>query len=330
MQSYLDMVQYRRPHGSVSEAAFIGRFISPLGVEIDGSGNLIKRIGTAPVLWSCHTDTVHRSDGIQKVAIHEGHVVLALDEIESNCLGADCTTGVWLMVEMIKAGVEGLYVFHRGEECGGIGSSYIASKTPELLKDIQFAIAFDRFGTKSIITHQFGRCASDEFALSMKDQLDGLDLDDGGIFTDTANYTDIVPECTNLSVGYYGHHGKAEKQNLAFMSWLLEKMIALDVSKLVVKRKPGESEYRSFGYGRSSYGRYGGLGRYGRSSYDMFEEDYYPAYQARSVLSDSADRVLSQGKQDMIELVKDNPEAVADLLDQYGLTAADIEAYIYT
>ena len=331
MQTYLDMIVYRRPHASATEEAFIERFLTPLGVETDEAGNVIKRIGTAPVLWSCHTDTVHRMEGIQKVAIDKGQVVLAEDEKESNCLGADCTTGVWLMVEMIKAGVEGLYIFHRGEECGGKGSSHIATKTPELLDGIKFAIAFDRYGTNSVITHQFGRCASDEFANSLKDQLDGFKLDDGGIFTDTANYTGIVPECTNISVGYYGHHGMGERQNLAFMSWLLDKMIALDISKLVEKRKPGEDDYRSFGRTRTygSYG-YGNSNRYlgWGSAYDMYEEDYYTA-QAATIFQRPAERIVSQGKQDMIDLVRDNPEAVADLLDQYGLTATDIEAFIY-
>lgn len=40
----------------------------------------------------------------------------------SNCLGADCTVGVWLITEMIKAGVAGIYVIHNNEEVGCIGS----------------------------------------------------------------------------------------------------------------------------------------------------------------------------------------------------------------
>ena len=36
--------------------------------------------------------------------------------------------------------------------------------------------------------------------------------DTGGSFTDTANYTDIIPECTNLSCGYYNAHTQSEYQ----------------------------------------------------------------------------------------------------------------------
>ena len=127
MQSYLDMLAYKRPNGSASERKFINRFLRPLSVQEDAAGNLIKRIGTAPVLWSSHTDTVHRDSGKQHVILCEDGYVRA---VGSDCLGADDASGMWIMIEMIKAGVEGLYIFHRGEECGGHGSSHIASKTP--------------------------------------------------------------------------------------------------------------------------------------------------------------------------------------------------------
>lgn len=313
MQSYIDMIKYCRPAGSATEEAFIERFLTPLGVSRDGAGNLIKRIGAAPVLWSCHTDTVHHDEGFQKVSVVDDFVVLDKDST-SNCLGADCTTGVWLMVEMIKANVEGLYIFHRGEECGGIGSDYIAKKTPELLKDIKFAIAFDRYATKSVITHQFGRCASDEFADSLIEQFPGFEKDDGGVFTDTANYTDLIGECTNVSVGYYGHHGKTECQDLRHMTWLLDKLVSLDVSKLTAKREPGEEDWSAYRW--RSYKTF--------NDFD-FEEDFYPVHRTKYLSpSTPPDR-----KAELIELIVSNPDAIADLLDQYGLTATDVEAYIY-
>lgn len=43
----------------------------------------------------------------------------------SNCLGADCTTGVWLILEMIKARIPGIYVIHNDEEIGCIGATNI-------------------------------------------------------------------------------------------------------------------------------------------------------------------------------------------------------------
>ena len=81
------------------------------------------------------------------------------------------------MLEMIKASVPGLYIFHRDEEVGGKGSKYISINTPEILKGIQFAIAFDRYGTTSVITEQMGgKCASREFADSIYSFLPGVYL----------------------------------------------------------------------------------------------------------------------------------------------------------
>lgn len=238
----LDMLTHCRPHGSKSEKAFSRRYLDPLGCRSDGFGNRILRIGTAPVLWSSHVDTVHRMGGTQLIQVQDGTVRLHRNS-KSNCLGADDTAGVWLMIEMIRRGVEGLYVFHRGEEVGGLGSSFIATKTPELLRDIDFAIALDRKGYDSVITYQGGRCCSDKFAGALSRQL-GMNFkpDDTGLFTDTANYTDLVSECTNLSVGYHMQHGPREWQDITFLEELLDALCALDVSALPVSRDPGEPD----------------------------------------------------------------------------------------
>src|SRR5205085_807202 len=96
---------------------------------------------------------------------------------------------------------------------GGKGSGFIADKNKKALDGIKFAIAFDRRGTKSIITFQRSkRCCSDDFAKSLAEQFDlGHTCDTTGSFTDTASYTDLVGECTNISVGYEGAHSQGEE-----------------------------------------------------------------------------------------------------------------------
>ena len=212
------MIRTRRPQGSKTERQFIRRFISPLGVESDKSGNLIKRIGdNSPVMWSCHTDTVHRKGGEQPVQYANGIISLAPNS-NSNCLGADDTAGVWLMREMILAQVPGLYIFHRAEEVGGIGSRHIAANTPKILSNTHYAIALDRKGTNSVITFQSGgRCCSDAFANDLGKRLGDYSVDSFGLFTDTANYMKLVPECTNISVGYTGEHSSSERLNVAHL-----------------------------------------------------------------------------------------------------------------
>lgn len=239
----LEMLEFRRPHGSKTEKTFIRKFITPLGVKFDGCGNRFKKIGSAPILWSCHTDTVHRHSGKQRL-VRVANLV-GQDDEQSNCLGADDALGVWILRQMILAGIEGLYVFHRAEERGGIGSAWIRDTQEEKLKDYRYAIAFDRRNTHSIITHQGGsKTASNEFAKDLADRLDlGHVCDDGGSFTDTANYADCIAECTNVSAGYFFEHTKGEYQDLEYASELLNALLYADLDNLVVNREPGDDGY---------------------------------------------------------------------------------------
>jgi hypothetical protein len=258
---FLEMLTYKRPAGTDTEEQFIRKYVAPTGAEPDRFGNYILRIGGAPIAWCAHTDTVHRTPGRQRLRVRNGIASVrqrrpktvvrkvgktwhsSLDYGE--CLGADDTTGVWLMLEMIRANVPGLYLFHRGEEIGCQGSGYIATHTPDLLDGILYAISFDRRGTDSIVTHQLmHRTASDEFAWSLSDAI-GLEMvpDDTGVFTDSNEYAHIVPECTNVSVGYDQQHTAHETQDLAFVAKLRDRMCKIDLSRLVVEREPALPDY---------------------------------------------------------------------------------------
>lgn len=310
VDSLLDMLTYKRPAGSKAEAKFIKRFLLPLGFKRDNGGNYHKRIGTAPVLWSCHTDTVHRQGGRQVVALSaEGWITAPY----SDCLGADDAAGIWLMCEMIKAGVEGLYVFHAEEEYGGIGSSWLARNHPTYLAEFKWAIAFDRMGCNSVITHQFGdRCCSEEFAEAMCKALggDGWKPDSGGTFTDTANYTDDIGECTNISVGYYDQHTSRERLFLPFLVCLLDTLLGLDLLALPCVRKPGEK-------GSRLYGDFGGSSTsMGSALRAWYEEEGDAVPFKRSSRRASYDTLL--------EAVQNYPDATASILEHLGITAEDI------
>jgi hypothetical protein len=332
-----EMLMWRRPGGSKSERKFIAKYIEPLGVNKDLQGNLIKRIGDAPVLWSCHTDTVHNQGGIQPVE-RAGDVMALPSRKVSNCLGADDTAGVWLMCNMIAAKVAGLYVFHREEESGAQGSRFISKRTPSLLKDIRYAIALDRKGKRDVITHQFGRCCSDAFATSLAEALNvgGLDYtaDSTGIFTDTANYTDLVGECTNLSVGYYGQHSKQEIQDGAHCAALLEALIKLPTKDLIVARKPGEDDPSDWGswaddwkdyvhgngyvHGMSTTATSTTSGVYGRA-YGSNTQPYTGDWSSH--LDDDRENARVW---DLYSIVREYPEETADFLEQYGVDATEL------
>jgi acetylornithine deacetylase/succinyl-diaminopimelate desuccinylase-like protein len=300
-----DMMAWRRPAGSKTERRWIKEFLEPLGLERDARGNLWKRIGNAPVMWCCHTDTVHGLGGPQRIEVRDGMLRLAADEDLSNCLGADDTAGCWLMIEMIKAGRPGLYVFHRDEESGGRGSEWIVENNPDLLAGIMFAIAFDRKGTKSVITHQIGgRCCSDAFAWSLARQLGPMfEPDATGTFTDTANFTELVGECTNISVGYYDQHTRKERLDIAAIARLRLALLNLDWTKLVFKRAPGEPEPR-----------FEAVGGGHRRAFDPWDdEDHFNRFHGR------------YHQNTILDLVRDYPHDIAELLSNYGLTAEALE-----
>lgn len=171
-----EILSYRRPRGGMGEAAMIAKFIDCVpGMQSDAIGNRYVCIGDPDpdVMWSCHTDSVHREDGMQQITIENGFLKLAKGS-GSSCLGADDGAGIWIMLEMIAHAVPGLYVFHYGEESGCIGSRHIVDTTPELVAGIRYAIAFDRADYTDVITHQItGRCCSDAFARSLAAQLPG-------------------------------------------------------------------------------------------------------------------------------------------------------------
>lgn len=321
IRTLLEMLSYRRPNGSRTEKKFIRRFLSPLGMQIDGAGNHYKRIGDAPILWSSHTDTVHRNGGRQLTQVKDGMVGVV--DKQSNCLGADCTAGVWIMMQMIQAEVPGLYVFHRAEEVGAIGSSWIAENTPEFLTGIQFAIAFDRRATGSIITHQFGgRCCSASFALSLADAIGmGHKQDSGGSFTDTASYTDLIGECTNVSVGYYGEHSDGEMLDLDYIERLRDALIASDFTNLVSERKPGEVDYDKW-YSKA-YG-YGDWREHGTYSAGNYTSSY-----ARGFYDEDQEKGFQKTGYSLYALVRDNPAEVADWLEEYGISIEDLEEALY-
>lgn len=247
MQTLAKALTMRRDHGSYTEAEFVGWLANRLPVTlIDAAGNIHVDLCTEPqhrTMFTGHTDSVHRGGGVNSVRI-DGNFWRA----DGAALGADDGAGIALMCHMIERGVPGYYVFFRGEECGGIGSKWLAQEMPELLTGFDHAVAFDRAGYSDVITHQSqGQCCSTAFAEALSQQLCDQGLlympDDTGVYTDTAEFIGIIPECTNLSVGYKNQHGEREEQDVAYLVQLADALVQIDWSALPVARDP---KVRSF------------------------------------------------------------------------------------
>lgn len=247
----------RRQHGSMTEARFVSWLVNRLPVTaIDEHGNIHVdlRDTISRTMFTAHTDTVHHGGGANVVRVdtttEPGQTLWRADE--GAALGADDGAGVALMHHMIDRRVAGYYIFFRGEECGGIGSKGLAESQPDLIKQFDRAVAFDRAGYYDVITHQAGgRCASDEFAQALADQLNlAGDFmycpDAGGVYTDTAEFTHLIPECTNISVGYFDQHGDREHQNVTFLQKLADALCLVRWDDLPTERTAGRKTYSKY------------------------------------------------------------------------------------
>ena len=161
-------------------------------------------------------------------------------------LGADDKLGCYIMCKLIENGIDGLYVFHVGEECGGIGSTYISEETPEIVAGMNYCIAFDRYGYNDVITRQSGgTCCSDEFAEAFCEQMNAflppkeqMKPSTFGSFTDSANYTGLIQECTNIAVGYKSQHTRDEQFDLEWLEvHLIPSLLKMEWDKLPCVRK---------------------------------------------------------------------------------------------
>ena len=242
---------YKRPHASKTEQEWIERFILPnLGSDWwqDGAGNIhldLRMDATNRTLFVAHTDTVHHDAGRQKVSVRKDDVVRVVD---GECLGADDGAGVLVLLALIEKRIPAYYIFTRCEERGGVGAKHLVDNYPTLLEQFDRAIAFDRKGTSSVITHQgWGRCCSDEFADVLSDLMSYDELmyapDDGGVYTDTAEFVGIIPECTNISVGYLNEHRTTETLDLKHLHALIDCAVLLDWDSLPVVRDATVDEH---------------------------------------------------------------------------------------
>jgi len=260
----VDILCWPRRHDSACELAF-GKWLRALPMVQPDKGVNTKELslgswawevsgpGWEEVMFSCHIDTVDdltscMNPSSKKRLVYDPHLqVITLDSTHKigSCLGADDGSGVWLMLKMIEAKVPGTYVFHRGEECGGITAKGNARDHAKYFEKRKMAIAFDRAGNTDVIDTQGGAtCASKAFAEALASALNeggsGFNYKpcSNGVYTDTKDYRGVISECVNLSVGYQSQHGSSEFQDWDHLETMLKRLIAIKWHELPVSRVP--------------------------------------------------------------------------------------------
>jgi len=228
----------------------------PEGMQKDTHGNYFIEIGESKTMFCAHLDTYCYE---HKRVWH----IIKDNKISTDgttTLGADDKAGVVIMIKMIEAGVPGLYYFFRGEEgvtspTGTWGSKEALKSYKEKFQTYDRCVAFDRRDDNNIIIQQlYGECCSLEFAQALVKDLGEYNLryyeDDTGMWCDSAVFMDIIPECTNVSVGYDDEHTFRESQDIDHLEKLTNACIKIKWEDLPTKRDPSTV---STGVGRYKY-----------------------------------------------------------------------------
>jgi hypothetical protein len=318
-------------------------------VSVDYSGNLHCDLRSDPAhcsLFTSHVDTVHKADGNNSFRYNQQWLEAGTP---GNCLGADDGAGVALLLHMIENNVPGYYIFFQGEERGGRGSSWLAENMPDLLYEFNKAVAFDRKDVFSVITHQaWGRCCSDAFADSLSAQLNLANegfmytIDDTGLYTDTAEFINFIPECTNVSVGYYNEHTPNEKLDTYHFEDLGAAVLEVKWDELTIERDPDEVEPFKYPDPVGSYTNYPTYNR--ATSFDnedlayAYYEKTYGAITTEQALIDAIADAKAGLKTDLCNLVAEfvmpeDPDMCVKFLDRSRLTEAvllDCESMLAT
>lgn len=275
-KKFLSLTKKTYPHGKEHELMCH----LPKGYQEDGLGNFYLQIGEKPsTMFTCHLDTADKEQS--KVShVFQGNIIKTDGK---SILGADDKAGMTVILYMISKGVPGLYYFFIGEEVGCVGSRKLSAiwKDTEFSKHVTKIVSFDRRGNGSVITHQmFGRCCSDEFAKELASRLNAagcglsMKLDDTGILTDSAKFMSIVPECTNISVGYQAEHTFGESQDIDFLKKIARAASLIDWETLPAKRDPKEEDESDY-YGWGSYASRYDTGNYSDEDPAEWKEENY-------------------------------------------------------
>jgi hypothetical protein len=247
-ETFLKLTSKTYPYGyeDVLAKEMIKSGLFPEQIQTDQHGNYFIKIGESRTVFTSHLDTACK-DHTSVSHVINGNII---ETDGKTILGADDKAGMTIMLWMMLHNIPGLYYFFIGEEVGCVGSG-LASKYGDFKGKYDRMISFDRRGLDSVITYQSSsRCCSDDFGKQLAKQLNKSGLsyktDDTGIYTDSAEFVDIIPECTNLSVGYYKEHTTSERQDIEHLQKLADACLVVNWEDLVTKRDMTKTEYKSY------------------------------------------------------------------------------------
>ena len=264
----LDMLDVTSP--APNDIVLMERFLPTGGKWV--KDNYIYKVGNSDTLFACHIDTVGKEPMSTDPVYLDGKLYTGNKDVR--CLGGDDRCGILCLLSLIDAGVPGTYIFHSAEERGAIGAHSLSLSYD--FSQFKRAIEFDRRGTNSIITSMSGdRVCSNLFANELGKQLKlGYKSDPTGLFTDVFIYKYLIPEVTNLSVGYMHEHRNDEEIEVL---WLIDDFIpaiaGVKWEELPVSRDHKHDELVELAYSRKL--RYVGNSKYSNSYTSIYDSAFY-------------------------------------------------------
>ena len=255
-ETFIRLTSKTVPYGSEDILVDSMRELFPKRLQKDEWGNYFYKVGESRSIFAAHLDTVSK-DYVNVTHVFDANMIKTDGK---TTLGADDKAGITVLLWMIQNNVPGLYYFFIGEEVGCIGSGN-AAKFGHFKGNYDRIISFDRRDVGSVITFQSSsRCCSDDFADALCKELNwtkrlNYKKDTGGVYTDSAEFTHLIPECTNVSVGYYREHTTSESQDILHLTDLAEACVKVDWEKLPTKRDPNQHEWKDYSYPTTRYTR---------------------------------------------------------------------------
>lgn len=162
--------------------------------------------GDIPIALVAHMDTVWAEPSEEILYDEKKNIMWGVGGT-----GFDDRTGVFLIIQIIKAGLRPHIIFTTDEEKGCVGASVLGAKKMPFA-DLRYVIELDRRGTNDCV---FYDCDNRNFV----DYVEGF-----GFVEALGSFTDISEICenwkvagVNLSVGYKDEHTNQERQYVSAM-----------------------------------------------------------------------------------------------------------------
>lgn len=238
-ETFLKLTEYTTPFGYESEL----EPLLPKGWKKDSIGNYYYSIGKSDTMFTSHLDNAtNKREKINHII--DGDIIKT---DKSTILGGDNKAGCLVLFYLIENRIPGTYYFFIGEEMSvhnnyPHGSLLAIEEDSSKFSKFKRIISFDRKETGQLVTRQLGKnCCSDEFSdyLISEFSKNGIhyEKDRTGYYTDSAFFSDIIPEVANLSIGVWNEHTKDEYVNINYIESVAKAAININWESCPTVRK---------------------------------------------------------------------------------------------